>query len=211
MTVGRGMTRFRVRLPETRITIPTDSLRELLAPGGQERRPSPFASTRELNSARFPEGPDRILDLGVRFFANSPDSSGHAAVAARKVAGLVLYFSPDLILLRGNSRRSRRNRPARHRALNAIRLELHALHVPVKFVRESQVQHHFTKLGKSDRYQMAESLAAQYPQLAWRLPPKRKPWQSEQAIFSVFDAVALAAVHFHHEVSNEPTRNTSIS
>ncbi len=157
------------------------------------------------------EGPDRILDFGVRFFASSRDCSSHAALAARKVAGLVLYFRPDLILLRGNSRRSLRNRPARHRALEAIRTELHSLHVPVIFIRESQVQHHFKKLGKLNRYQIAESLAARYPQLAWRLPPKRKPWQSEQAIFSVFDAVALAAVHFHHKVPNESIGNTSVA
>lgn len=157
------------------------------------------------------EGPDRILDFGVRFFASSPDSSGLAALAARKVAGLVLYFRPDLVLLRGNSRRSLRNRPARHRALKAIRTELQSLHVPVKFIRESHVQHHFKKLGRLDRYQMAESLAARYTQLAWRLPPKRKSWQSEQAIFCVFDAVALAAVHFHSEVSRDATPNTSLS
>ena len=42
---------------------------------------------------------------------------------------------------------------------------------------------------------MAEMIAMQFPdELASRLPPKRKPWKSEDARMDIFDAVALAVV-----------------
>ena len=40
---------------------------------------------------------------------------------------------------------------------------------------------------------MAELLAKKFPdELASRLPPKRKPWKSEDSRMDIFDAVALA-------------------
>jgi hypothetical protein len=42
---------------------------------------------------------------------------------------------------------------------------------------------------------MAEMLATQFPdELASRLPPKRKPWKSEDSRMDIFDAMALAVV-----------------
>jgi hypothetical protein len=45
------------------------------------------------------------------------------------------------------------------------------------------------------KQEMAELLAKQFPdELASRLPPKRKPWKSEDTRMDIFDAVALAVV-----------------
>ena len=42
---------------------------------------------------------------------------------------------------------------------------------------------------------MAELLVMQFPdELASRLPPKRKTWESEDGRMDIFDAVALAVV-----------------
>lgn len=42
------------------------------------------------------------------------------------------------------------------------------------------------------KHQMAELMAKQFPdELALRLPPKRKPWKSEDGRMDIFDAVAL--------------------
>jgi hypothetical protein len=46
---------------------------------------------------------------------------------------------------------------------------------------------------KATKQEMAELLARQFPDdLAARLPPKRKPWKSEDTRMDIFDAVALA-------------------
>jgi Holliday junction resolvasome RuvABC endonuclease subunit len=49
--------------------------------------------------------------------------------------------------------------------------------------------------AKGTKYQMAESLAQKYPaELAAKLPPKRRLWESESGRMDIFDAVALAVV-----------------
>jgi len=46
---------------------------------------------------------------------------------------------------------------------------------------------------KGTKQEMAELLAKKFPdELASRLPPKRKPWKSEDKRMDIFDAVALA-------------------
>jgi hypothetical protein len=48
---------------------------------------------------------------------------------------------------------------------------------------------------KGTKQEIAELLAGKYPdELASRLPPKRKPWKSEDTRMDIFDAVALAVV-----------------
>jgi hypothetical protein len=48
---------------------------------------------------------------------------------------------------------------------------------------------------KGTKQQMAELLVMQFPdELASRLPPKRKTWESEDGRMDIFDAVALAVV-----------------
>lgn len=43
------------------------------------------------------------------------------------------------------------------------------------------------------RYGLAETLAKRFPEeLSFRLPPKRRPWMSDDARMSIFQAVALA-------------------
>jgi hypothetical protein len=46
---------------------------------------------------------------------------------------------------------------------------------------------------KGTKQEMAEMLAGKFPdELASRLPPKRKPWKSEDSRMDIFEAVALA-------------------
>jgi hypothetical protein len=42
------------------------------------------------------------------------------------------------------------------------------------------------------KVELAATLAMIFPELAWRLPPKRKIWQSEHRRQTAFDAIALA-------------------
>jgi hypothetical protein len=49
--------------------------------------------------------------------------------------------------------------------------------------------------GQGTKHLLAEIMAKRFPaQLGLQLPPKRKPWMSEDSRMSIFDAVALALV-----------------
>jgi hypothetical protein len=49
--------------------------------------------------------------------------------------------------------------------------------------------------GQGTKHALAEIMAERFPdELGSRLPPKRKPWMSEDSRMNIFDAAALALV-----------------
>jgi len=54
---------------------------------------------------------------------------------------------------------------------------------------------YFQEIGRANKFEIAEAVATRFPELAWRLPRKRKPWQSEPLVQPLFDAVAIALFH----------------
>ena len=67
--------------------------------------------------------------------------------------------------------------------------------VMVRLFSRQQVRQVFFTDGQGTKYALAEMLADKYPEeLGFRLPPKRRPWMSENYRMNIFDAVALALV-----------------
>ena len=50
----------------------------------------------------------------------------------------------------------------------------------------------FRSLLGLGKYGRAVALAARFPKIGWKLPLKRKPWDSEHYSMSVFDALVIA-------------------
>ena len=61
-----------------------------------------------------------------------------------------------------------------------------------------QVRRVFFANGQGTKHALAEILAKRFPEeLGFRLPPKRRPWMSEDYRMDIFDAVALALIFFY--------------
>ena len=58
------------------------------------------------------------------------------------------------------------------------------------------MRRHFAAAGAATKYQIATTIAADFPELAPRLPAVRKIWLPEHANMSLFDAAALVLTHF---------------
>jgi hypothetical protein len=41
------------------------------------------------------------------------------------------------------------------------------------------------------KYQRAADMVARFPEIGWKLPSKRKPWESEHYSMSIFEALAV--------------------
>ena len=65
--------------------------------------------------------------------------------------------------------------------------------IPLQRFTRAQVFRYFNVTAK---WELARTVAHAVPQLAPRLPPKRKPWMSEDARQSLFDAAALGLMAF---------------
>jgi len=57
------------------------------------------------------------------------------------------------------------------------------------FLLMSEFRDHYLGLGKHGR---AVALVARFPNIGWKLPAKRKPWDSEHYSMSIFEALAIA-------------------
>ena len=102
---------------------------------------------------------------------------------------LVDKCRPHLLVLegpegsrRGDRARRRLHKTERHAALRKL---------PVAIVTRPEMRERFSHVGKS-KWEIARALASRYPELEWKLPPRRKPWQSEDERMNIFDALSMA-------------------
>jgi len=68
--------------------------------------------------------------------------------------------------------------------------------VTVRLVDESKLRDFFSRETRVNKHDIAEMVADRFPELSWRLPPRRKPWQSEPMRQSIFDAASLGVFYF---------------
>jgi RNase H-fold protein (predicted Holliday junction resolvase) len=108
---------------------------------------------------------------------------------------LIARYQPGVLVLQDVAAKGSRRAP-RIKSLHRQILKLAGKHkLTVKLISGKQVRDILLGNPNGTKQEMAELLATQFPdELALRLPPKRKPWKSEDARMDIFDAVALAVV-----------------
>ena len=136
------------------------------------------------------EGPNRIVDWGVRSFR-----AGVNAVkipAATKFLALLHEFRPSAVII---GERLTRKTAKQTKMLATIKRQASSRRIPVRCISRRAVNRAFVGF-ESNKYEVASALARQFPDLALRLPPKRKCWQSEDYRMGIFDAAALGVAYF---------------
>jgi len=68
--------------------------------------------------------------------------------------------------------------------------------VKVRLFSRTQVKRVFFSEGHGTKQEVAERIAKRFPEeLGFRLPPKRRPWMSEDYRMDIFNAIALALAY----------------
>jgi hypothetical protein len=151
----------------------------------------------DVRSARFGfvifEGPDRLLDFGIRGYARQTGQLD--VVARRKFLKLVDVHSPSLIVLRcapaGSDKRNLRAKMA----ARTMRQVAKRRSLRLRFLSRKMVKACFQAQGFTSKHLVASHLAERFPDLAWKLPPRRKSWQREEWNMSLFDAAAAGVAY----------------
>ena len=133
------------------------------------------------------EGPEDLIDYGVaqlKHYDQERCLSRVASLMARCEPSLLLTEDPKCF-----------HRSARTVALLTGTREL-ARAKKVRWQKPSRKQVRTSRRGAQTKYQRAVIIAERFPELASRLPPKRKPWQSEDVRMAMFTACALALTYF---------------
>jgi hypothetical protein len=149
---------------------------------------------RSFGFAAF-EGSQLILDWGARSFRGGVNK---VRVPLRAKLGILLAgFAPDAIVLE-------RPRTAKlARIIGGIKAEAKIHKVAVRLVSRKAIEQAF--LGRNDnKDQIASVIAERFPELLFALPPKRRPWQSEDYRMSIFDAAAVGTAYFGRKAVIDP-------
>jgi hypothetical protein len=150
-----------------------------------------------LGYAAF-ETPNRLLDFGAAWF----DSS---ATARLRIASLLRIFRPSVLLLRkGSSHRSRKN-TLRKSVARIVRSEGRKLSISIALMTDRVFDAYFERNSCRNKYNIAALLATWFPEIAWRLPPRRKFYEPEARAMLYFDAAALGAAYLAQQ-NPEPFR-----
>src|SRR5712691_6555235 len=145
------------------------------------------------------EGPNRMLDWGVRSFRTGVNAV--KIPAAAKFLALLDEFRPSAVVVR---ERLARRTTKQTKMLATIESQARSRRIPVRHLSRRDVNRAFVGF-ESNKYEVASALAQQFPALAARLPPKRKCWQSEDYRMGIFDAAAVGVAYFAGHRTRLPT------
>jgi len=136
------------------------------------------------------EGHKELVDWGVKSVTGDKN-----AESIEKVEEMIAHYTPQVMVLEDTVTKGSRRSPR----IQALTKRLIALAesrtVKVALFSQKQVRRVFFADEPGTKHALAEIIAKQFSEeLGFRLPPKRKPWMSEDSRMDIFDAVALAMV-----------------
>jgi hypothetical protein len=79
-----------------------------------------------------------------------------------------------------------------------IRIEAGQHSAETRFVSGRKIRRLFERYGCTNKHQIASLLAEWFDEIRWKLPTKRRPWQSERYNTLLFDALATGIAFFAH-------------
>jgi hypothetical protein len=117
-------------------------------------------------------------------------SYGPPSPSIRRIGSLIDLHEPSVIIIR------RRSLLKKDRAVEDIgrSIQQEAARRTIQFwpLDAFAIRTFFAARGQRTKHEIASQIADWFPELAWKLRPKRKPWQSEPHNAALFDAVAIA-------------------
>jgi hypothetical protein len=134
------------------------------------------------------EGPDTLVAAGNKAFRRDKNDRSLAWVAK-----FIRLYQPGVLVLpdvnAADTHRAQRIKVL-HRKLGVL---ARGHQLKVKLISATQQRERLLGDRTGTKQAMARTLAAKFPvELAARLPPKRRPWMSEDPRMDLFDAVGLA-------------------
>jgi hypothetical protein len=138
------------------------------------------------------EGPDKLVACGNKAILRDKNAG-----SLIWVENFIQFYQPNVLVLPNVNAEDTRRAPrikTLHRKIIAL-ANKHQL--KVRLISVTQVRAQLLGDTKGTKQAVAEALAAKFPvELGTRLPPKRRPWMSEDPRMDIFDAVALAVVFY---------------
>lgn len=152
-----------------------------------------FPARKGFGYALF-EGPMAPVDWGAK------ETKGNRNYdALQKIARLLDFFHPDLVLLEATDGRGTKKGTRVQKLLDAIKKFLRKKGIKYASFSRQEIRECFSYSDAFSKQEIAEEIASALPEFACRLPAKRRPWQAESYSMMIFDAVALVFTFYFSE------------
>ena len=136
------------------------------------------------------EGHKLLVDWGVRTVEGNKNAG-----SIEKVAEMIAHYNPHVMVLEDTVTKGSRRSPRIKALTKRLIAVAESRAIKVALFSRKQVRRVFFGDAGGTKYALAEIIAQRFPEeLGFRLPPKRRPWMSEDSRMDIFDAVALALV-----------------
>jgi Holliday junction resolvasome RuvABC endonuclease subunit len=142
------------------------------------------------------EGHQRTIDWGVKDMRGDKNRKVLA-----KIEELMSWYRPAMLVLE-NAHGTTSRRAERIRQLHLQIIELAKTRkIPVRQFTRPDIKAAFATRNASTKYEVAQAVSRELPDLAPWLPPPRKIWMSEDPRLGIFDAASLALTFFDRRQS----------
>ena len=119
-------------------------------------------------------------------------------MASKRLAVLLQSFAPFAIVIKRERWDRAQTNPHIRSLIEVVTRVASAHSVSICLIGDDNVRQTFRNMGCETRDEIAAALARIFPELQWKLPPKRRAWQSEHPRMAMFDAVALGLAYWQH-------------
>jgi hypothetical protein len=143
------------------------------------------------------EGPTSLLDWGVRSFEKSGKELSPSLSERLRV--LFAFYEPAAIVARSRNYHLRSHKRTQAKIMAIIKSESRRHSTRFTIVTVRQVRSAFAKNAEIYKHDIALLVTNQFEELAWKLPQRRKSYQSELTAMLVFDAAANGMAYFRRQ------------
>lgn len=131
------------------------------------------------------EGGNRLIDWGVARLYSKKDEEFLV-----RVESMIARYSPAVIALEDVSSTRRSERTAKR--INDLVGYAMSIDIERALVTSGEIRSVLGLAHDEPKHAVASAIARLFPELAATLPPRRKPWQTEDERMNVFDATGIA-------------------
>ena len=138
------------------------------------------------------EGETSLIENGHASVRNGDKN----ATCLAKVEKLAALYRPDALILEDVAAKGSRRHPRIKRLHREVVAFAKKRKLAVKIISGRQSRRLHLGNEHETKQEMAEGLTKRFPiELAFRLPPKRRQWESADSRMDIFDAVGLAVAY----------------
>lgn len=113
-----------------------------------------------------------------------------------KAQKLVEEYKPELVVIEKTNDPCARRQSRIVRLIDQIISDIEKAGGTVERVARRKAIERFSGFGVGSKDDIAVAIASMLPELAHRLPKRRKAWESEHYSMAIFEAAALALTHY---------------